>query len=203
MESHESRSAWSLPGASGGWQDVLIPLHSVAVFSLWFTLGLGLTTLVVFGALWGFHLPFQEREGWSLLFGWLGAFTLLTLAYLGGALVHELLHALGMILFAGIPVRSIHMAVRLREGIAYVHTALPMTVAAYRWVLVLPGLLLGLLPLAAGLLLGDGWLTAFGVLMLTSAAGDAAVLWLLRPFASTYLARDHPTAVGCRVAPPG
>ena len=119
--------------------------------------------------------------------------------YLFSAVVHELLHALAMVLYARAPVRSIRFGLRWREGVAFVHTDEPMTIRAYRVVLAFPGVVLGLLPTFAGLGVGNGWLTFYGFIMLVSAVGDMAVLQLLQPFDADRLVRDHPREVGCQV----
>ncbi len=62
-----------------------------------------------------------------------------------------------------------------------------------------PGVILGLLPAAAGLFIGSAPATAFGAVMTASAAGDLVVLWLLRGLPDHTLVRDHPTRVGCEI----
>ena len=127
---------------------------------------------------------------------------LLVVAYVVSVPVHEALHALGMAAFAGVAWQDISFGLRLRDGIAYVHTAASMSVRAYRGVLGLPGLVLGVVPAAVGAAFGQGWVAVYGFLMLASAAGDVVMLWLMRRLPADALVRDHPTQVGCQVLVP-
>ena len=184
---------------AAAWRDLTIPLPHLASLALRWTLGLAVLLFVPYALWWG--LP--SLPGWGELPAFLGRVLLygllFVLVYAASAAVHEGLHAVAMRLFAGVPWQDVHFAVRLREGIAYVHTAHPMTAAAYRGVLLLPGLVQGVLPAVVGLVAGHGWLLFYGYVMLASAAGDLAMLWLLRPLDGSTRVRDHPTQVGCQV----
>jgi len=152
------------------------------------------------------HLLFWGGPGWPDLHALPAWFARVLLYFLSGlaiyalsAVLHEGLHVLGMVVGAGVPWRAIRGGVRWREGVAYVHAAVPMTVRAYRGVLLLPSLVQGVLPAAAGLYLGNGWFTLYAYIMLVSAVGDFAVIRLLDGLAGDRLVRDHPKAIGCQV----
>jgi hypothetical protein len=77
----------------------------------------------------------------------------------------------------------------------------PMPVGAYRFVLVLPLLVLGLVPFAAGLALGSALVAGLGSLMILGAGADVAVLLALRGVPSAARVVDHPSKPGCYVLP--
>lgn len=182
------------------WRDLTLSLEQVMAVAWRMLWRIGLATFAAYVLLWGWPaLP--APDAWP---AFAARVLLQGLAFLGvylvSAVLHEGLHAFAMVAFARISPRAIRFGLRLREGVAYVHAAAPMTARAYRAVLVLPGLVQGVVPLAAGLALGSGWLTLYGYVMLVSAAGDVAVFMLLRPLAPGERVIDHPQAVGCRVA---
>ena len=185
------------------WEDLTLPLSEVMRVAQRLLVFAGVAAFFPFGLIWG--LPDLPGRGeWPAFFERaLVEGAVFVLVYAASAVVHEGLHALAMVVFAGVPLRSIRFGMRLSEGIAYVHTSRPMTVRAYRVVLALPGVLQGLLPLVAGLAVGSGWVTFYGFVMLVSAAGDVAVLRLLRPVAPGRLVLDHPHDVGCRLLAEG
>lgn len=180
-----------------------MPLPAVVGLMRRLLVGVGLGAAVLHAALWGPPgLPaMPDSLVGALALG--GAAVLWTAAgvavYLASAVVHEALHAVAMGVLAGVPWREVHFGVQWTRGYAYVHADRPMTVHAYRGVLVLPGLVQGVLPIAAGLVLGLGWLTVYGVVLLASAAGDLAVIGALRGEAGGRLVRDHPAKLGCQL----
>ncbi len=123
------------------------------------------------------------------------------LAVAAGAAAHEGLHALGWKLASGCPWRAFRFGIHWKALAPYAHCTRPMTARAYRIGSALPGLALGLAPAAAGLLLPSGGWFLFGLVFTVSAAGDALVLWIIRRAPPGAVVADHPTRVGCLVAP--
>jgi hypothetical protein len=81
----------------------------------------------------------------------------------------------------------------------YAHLKEPIEVNAYRWGAFMPGLVLGLLPALVGILTGNGFLIAFGLLFVSAAGGDLLILWLIRKVPAGRMVEDHPTNAGCYV----
>ncbi len=117
--------------------------------------------------------------------------------FLVGAFIHEGLHAVGWMLFAGVPRSAIEIGVKWKLLTPYAHSQQPMPAAGYRWGTALPGLLMGILPALLAVVLGSGMLLLVGVFFTAVAGGDFLVLWLLRPVPGDTLVEDHPTRVGC------
>ena len=63
----------------------------------------------------------------------------------------------------------------------------------------MPLVLLGILPMAAGILMGSMATLFMGIIMTVSAAGDIMIVWCLltyRSQAETVVYMDHPTQAG-------
>jgi hypothetical protein len=124
-------------------------------------------------------------------------------AFLGGLIgsiaAHELLHGVGFRMFGKVPWREIRFGVRWRVLIAYAHTPVAMRARGYRWSAALPGIVLGLVPAAAGMLLAIPELAMYGALMLAGAGGDATVLRMIRYLPPDALVQDHSVRCGCAV----
>jgi hypothetical protein len=72
-----------------------------------------------------------------------------------------------------------------------------VTARSYRWAILLPGIILGVLPALIGLILGYGMITLGGTFLFAAAGGDMAVLWAIREVESDAMVLDHPERVGC------
>ncbi|MDX1429240.1 MAG: DUF3267 domain-containing protein, partial [Rhodothermales bacterium] len=112
--------------------------------------------------------------------------------------IHEGLHALGMIA-TGTPASSISFGAKLREGVVYIHCATPMSLTAYRFTLLLPLVVTGVVPAIVGIVIGSGWVTVYAALMIVSAIGDMEMVYRLRELPGTTLVRDHPHELGCEI----
>lgn len=126
--------------------------------------------------------------------------TLFLLAvFLLSVVVHELIHAFTWRWAAGLSAAEVQLGFQWRTLTPYAHAKVPMPASAYRLGTVMPGLVLGVLPAVAALLLGQSGLFLFGLLSIFSAGGDLTILWLLRSVKGTQLVEDHPTQAGCFV----
>jgi hypothetical protein len=159
------------------------------VFSLIF---LG-TTVVGFGALYLF-----TGRTISLMPNLL-ALTTFTLALGLGSIIHEILHALGWMLFGQVPREAIKFGFSWQGLMPYTHCKMTLKPSAYRIGSLLPGAVTGLLPGIIGLTSGSLWLTMLGAVLLGAAGGDMLVLWELCSVPSNALILDHPTKTGCEV----
>ncbi|MEE2897564.1 MAG: metalloprotease family protein [Gemmatimonadota bacterium] len=79
------------------------------------------------------------------------------------------------------------------------HKKESISVAAYRWSALLPGLLLGVLPFLGALVSSSVWLAAWGIFFTLAASGDLLVVWLVRDVSSDALVIDHSSRCGCEV----
>jgi hypothetical protein len=149
----------------------------------------------LFLLLWGWPRMAQTAP---VLFRW----EILLPSLLGGIVAHELLHAATWMLTGTVPRRSIRFGIQWKTVTPYAHCSVPMPARAYRVGAAVPGVLLGLLPAAIGLVAGDAAWMLYGTFFTIAAAGDAIVLWVLRGIPGTALVEDHPTRAGCYVYDP-
>jgi hypothetical protein len=119
-----------------------------------------------------------------------------------GIVVHELVHAITWVAAGGGRWNRVRFGWQWRALAPFAHYTEPLPATAYRRGAVAPLLVLGVLPALAGTLAGWPAVAAFGWLLVVGAAGDLAVLWLLRGVAPDALVADHPTRAGCLVFPP-
>lgn len=138
-------------------------------------------------ALWGLpSVPFPTDLPSILLF--VGAFVL-------GAILHEVLHGVGHVLGEA-SWEDVRFGMHLKALTPFATCTVPTRVGSYRLAIVLPGLVLGGLPLAGGLATGYWLVTFYGFLMLVAAAGDILMLWILRVVPDGTWVQDHPREVG-------
>ena len=97
--------------------------------------------------------------------------------------------------FVAIEVLGKEMEKPVRWGIIALFTLAGIALAG------VPGVVLGVAPALAGLVLGAGDVFWFGFIFTLAAGGDALILWLLRGVPGDRLVRDHPTKPGCLVLP--
>ncbi len=121
------------------------------------------------------------------------------LIFLASIVVHELLHAIGYVYVGKASWKQVKFGFSWKGLAPYAHCRVPMKLAQYRISVMLPGIVLGILPAVFGLVVGNFWLSFFGVLMLMAAGGDLAVLLAVRKVPPTATVRDHDSMAGCEV----
>lgn len=161
----------------------------------------GLLGIAVTAMLSG-HAALWDRPAGTLLDD-LFASNALFVAIGVGVIVHEVLHAIGFRYLGGAPWRAIRLGIQWRTLTPFARAIVPVTVRAYQWTAALPGLALGVLPVIAGIMLDAPLASGFGVVMLTGAGGDAAILWATRRAPPLALVLDSDTALGCSIVSPG
>ncbi len=169
-------------------RDVSIPLKDIASRRL-FVLSVVLTVvpLIPHALIWGVG----DNSRRDYLFG-LVAFVMLIVA-------HEAIHALGWILFAGVPPSAIRFGIAWKTLSPYAHSKVPMLASGYRVGVILPLIFTGILPVVVGTLANLGWLTVAGAILISGAIGDLLVLWVIRAVPGTARVIDHPENAGCYV----
>ena len=125
----------------------------------------------------------------------LGFFGLL----LAGLLLHEAVHLLGYRLFGHTPRGMARFHFGRAALTPQVQCDAPIRAAAYRRVLLLPALLLGVIPAVAALLFGSWWALVWATWMLAASGGDFAALWAMRGVATDAPVRAHPRRAGCQI----
>lgn len=151
--------------------------------------------LLLFGLIWG----------WAALGDGLDAyfspFWQFWLVLLGMIVVHELLHGLTWMIAGRKRWSAMKFGMQWKSLTPYAHSTEPMAAWAYRVGTLMPGLLLGIVPMVISVVTGNGWLLFFGAIATLAAGGDMLILWLLRGVPGHRLVEDHPTQAGCLLLP--
>lgn len=130
-------------------------------------------------------------KGWSLAWWW--GILLLIAGYLVLLVLHEGVHAIGF-LVAGAKPKDIHFGLIPKQMMAYCGCNAPLKIGGYRFALVLPFLLVGLIPWAVSVVYGNVYLVVLFSLLVAGAAGDLLMLGLLARYGRKQLILDHPEA---------
>jgi hypothetical protein len=171
-------------------RDLTVPVWKALLFAM------ALLPLVLL--LYWIYLLIWDPQGSE---GSLGALiAALVVVYVGGVVLHELIHGLCFAYFSGKPLSSVEFGVHWKTFTPYASLpAEPIPARAYRIGAAMPGLVLGVVPYLVGLATGNVWVTLFGVVFTWGAGGDALILLLMRGVGPRELVEDSPTRVGCYV----
>lgn len=112
-----------------------------------------------------------------------------------GIVMHELIHGLSMVAFTKNRWKSVSFGFNVRALAPFAHCSEPLKPDVYRFTLVMPGILLGDVPVIISWFTGNILFLCFGILFTWAAAGDVTVLWLSRHITGGML-QDHPDKVG-------
>ncbi|BDX37568.1 hypothetical protein CYCD_09230 [Tenuifilaceae bacterium CYCD] len=120
----------------------------------------------------------------------------LLLILIVGIVLHEGLHGLTWGLFAKYRLKSIQYGIKWAYLTPYCHCCEPLLRNHYLLGGIMPGLVLGLLPVIVALIFGIGWLLLLGIFFIGAAGGDLMVLFKLVKVDKKYLIQDHPNEIG-------
>lgn len=179
------------PAPPEGYRDVSMPIEDILQSAGQLALVLLVVPIGVFILLYGLDAFFESFTG--------TAFLLALPVLLVAIILHELIHAIGWVVFGRFSWRAMSFGIDRATLSPYAHANVPMTANAYRIGAALPGILTGIVPLLYGLIVADGAITLLGAFMTSAAVGDLAVLWAIRAVPGSAEVLDHPTNAGCFV----
>lgn len=181
---------------------VTINLAWANVFALIFFAFVALISSATWYVLWGTP-SFGDFEG-SLLkdVNPLGAAVLVLVMLVAGIVAHELIHGITWAYFAKHGFRSIRFGVIWAMLTPYCHCKEPLIIRHYRLGALTPLIILGILPLLLAYPLRSVSLLLWGIIFITSAAGDILIIWKLRKELASLLVQDHPKEAGCIIFEP-
>ncbi len=119
---------------------------------------------------------------------------ILVAIYVVGLFVHEGLHALGAILFAGKRREDISFGANFKQMLLYCHVKTPMPNKSYRGLLLLPVIVTGFIPLVISVFFGNIFLTLAFSLLVSGGAGDIIMFRSLLKHDKDTMIIDHPQA---------
>ena len=124
---------------------------------------------------------------------------LLLLIFVALIVVHELIHGLSWSIFTPRHWKDVEFGFMRQYLTPYCSCCVPLSKGQYIFGALMPLVLLGLLPMLAGILSGSMSLLLLGILMADSAAGDILIVWKIlryRSEAKQIVYMDHPTQAG-------
>ena len=116
-----------------------------------------------------------------------------------GIVLHELIHGIVCSIYSKSGFQSFKFGI-LWKGLAlYAHCKEPLNVRAYRIVIIMPGLILGVIPSLIGIILGNSRITLYGMIFACVAGGDIIMFWLTRKLEPNTMVQDIPDRIGCYI----
>lgn len=114
--------------------------------------------------------------------------------FLIGLVAHEGIHAIFAMLIGKVKKEDLAFGANPRQLMLYCHVKTPLSVSAYRLMLLPPVLITGLIPLVLSAFLGSSFLVVVFSLLVSGGAGDLMMLFSLRKYDREQLVVDHPEA---------
>ncbi|MCE7041420.1 DUF3267 domain-containing protein [Dyadobacter sp. CY312] len=142
--------------------------------------------------------PFEKLYGKTAGIGdkpalvWIGVLSV----FLLGIGIHELIHYLTAIWYGRISLTDVKLGIKWKTLTPYFHSKVPVLAKKYRVITVMPLVVMGIVPYIISMLIGNGWVLAFGIVFILTAFGDLFILWLMRHVPGDQLVQDHPDKIG-------
>lgn len=126
-------------------------------------------------------------------------YALVIILYLALIPIHELIHGVSFKIFGRTSWSNISYGIDWKNLMPYAHCKIPISAGAYKTAVLLPMIITGILPLAAGFIMGNGFLTVLGILLTQAGFGDVFIYWHIRKYDKQTVIKDHPEQIGCEV----
>ena len=144
---------------------------------------------------------FIYNKTWGLpdIYTYIYPLTRLTFAFIIliiSVFIHELIHAFFFSIYAKNKRKNVKIGIMWKYLTPYAHCSDPLKLLHYRIAILMPGLLLGFLPLLVGLIFGIYYLLLFGVLLTLAAGGDIIIYILTLNISKDKMILDHPKECG-------
>lgn len=123
----------------------------------------------------------------------------LSILFVGGIFVHEVLHMVSWSIFSGMPLRAFRVGFKINLYLPYVFCIYPITITSFRVGLLVPFLFMGVLPLSMAFYFENILLLLFGLIFCLWASGDLLLFVLLLKMPSKCLVSQHHEKFGCMV----
>lgn len=135
----------------------------------------------------------------AYLYFFLKIYILGVIAIIFGILIHELIHAFFFTLLSRNNFKSIKFGFKRKPLLFYVHCTDSLNIYAFRTGVIMPGLIIGLIPTIVGLICGNIYMTVYGIIFTSGAAGDLMVLIATKGLSGSQKIRDLPDKMGFEV----
>ncbi|MDI6402525.1 DUF3267 domain-containing protein [Balneolaceae bacterium ANBcel3] len=170
------------------------------------TMVMAFAAFLPFIIVWGMPGPivfFDPVEGsFGVTMGnWALSILAFGVAIIVGAFIHELIHALFFLPFLSSGFKGLSFGISKKNLALYVHIKEPLSIWGFRTGVIMPFILLGIVPLIAGLFTGSFFVFLFGFIMAQSAAGDLFLIQKAWRLHSGYFIEDMSDAMGFIATP--
>ncbi len=121
------------------------------------------------------------------------------ITYLVLIVVHELIHGLSWSIFTPHHFKDIEFGLMKPSMNPYCTCLVPLKKGQHIFGTIMPLILLGIIPMIAGIITGNHWMMLMGILMSDSAAGDILIIRKILSYkshAQDIVYMDHPTEAG-------
>lgn len=134
--------------------------------------------------------------------GILNSFISITLIFVAGVVIHEMLHGLTWAIFAKKHWRSISFGVKWEYFTPYCHCSESLKKNHFILGAIMPCLMIGVLPVVVSYFTGSFRVWFWGYFFTVAAMGDLTAIWYLRKAPSNSLIQDHDSELGFRIIIP-
>lgn len=145
----------------------------------------------------GIAVNFVATDMPYLTTGYVWADIILSLGLIAvGIFSHEVIHGLSAVIFGKCGGADLRFGMKLKDGLFFCHCKKPITINAYRIMLIMPFIITGLIPYIITVFFGGIMLIAVFAMLMAGAAGDIVMLCgLAKQKNGKNLVIDHPDAV--------
>lgn len=166
--------------------DIILSKKSVNIKAMIYTIIVGGVSLAIYLLLWGNNLDF----GFDVLFK-------LSVLNFIGIVLHEAIHVISFMWIGKVRKSDVKFGFMWKYLTPYVHCNSAISKRAYQYVLLLPVILTGFLPMIIGLLTGNSLLVFTSILLISGGGGDWLIFKEVRAAKKYTFVQDHPTEIGC------
>lgn len=166
-------------------EDKLIDMKKANIVGSVYAVIVFIITIVLHGVLWGSSETIFSVQALILS---------IVLIFL-----HEVCHCIGYLRGDNVSFKDVKIGFNIKQLMPYAHCKKVLDVKKYRFAVMLPTFVTGVLPLLIGLSLGKMYLTVAGSFLIASGIGDLMIWWAIRNCSDGNLIYDHPTEAGCIV----
>ena len=166
-----------------------ISISKANLFSLFFIVLIYFPTILIYYFLWG-DLKLEEFQ-----IDYISTFIFVVIIF-SSILVHELIHASVFAYFSEDNWKSVKQGVIWEKLAPYAHCKTPLLAKHYKLAVIMPGVILGIIPVILAISIESVLLLCYGLFMIMSAAGDFMIFVLLLKIPRNKKILDHESEMG-------
>ena len=166
-----------------------VSISKANLFSLFFIVLISVPTILTYYFLWG-NLKLE-----GLQIDYISLFIFIVIIF-SSILVHELIHASVFAYFSEDNWKSVKLGVLWRKLTPYAHCKAPLLAKHYKLAVIMPGIILGVIPIVLAISIESLLLLYYGLFMIMSAAGDFMIFVLLLKIPKSKKILDHESEMG-------